>query len=172
VCIQKQLKNKKDAPIAKISAKDIDTLEEVNLTETITLRTHDMINNRYSGDLDELKEGYARVSLVTNDEMRVDSYGLVHGGFIFCAADFAAMAAVNDPNVVLSSSESNYLAPVRVGDEVVFEAKVRHKDGRKRDVHVIGSVLDIKVYEATLKTVVLESHVLKLNLMKASKTNE
>lgn len=148
-----------------------ETEEEVqsDITSDVTLRTHDLINHRYSGDLDELKEGYAKVSLVTTDEMRVDSFGLVHGGFIFCAGDFAAMAAVNDPNVVLSSANSEFLSPVRVGDEVVFEATVRHKDGRKREVKVVGSVLDIKVFQATLKTVVLEKHVLKLDLMNASK---
>lgn len=152
----------------EIEKDDLDE-EQIDLSAGVTLRTHDMINSRYSGELDELKEGYAKVSLVTHDEMRVDSYGLVHGGFIFCAGDYAAMAAVNDPNVVLASSSSNFLSPVRVGDEVVFEANVRHKDGRKREVKVIGSVLDIKVFEATLKTVVLEKHVLKLDLMSASK---
>ena len=145
---------------------------ESNLSEGVALRTHDLIDHRYSGNLDELKEGYAKVSLLTNDEMGVDSYGLVHGGFIFCAGDFAAMAAVNDPNVVLSAVNADFLSPVRVGDEVVFEAKVRHKDGRKREVQVTGSVLDIKVFQATMKTVVLEKHVLKLDLMNASKNRD
>lgn len=144
-------------------------VEEFNEDGSVALRTHEMINGRFSGDLDELKEGYARVSLITNEDMRADSYGLVHGGFMFCAADYAAMAAVNDPNVVLASSTSTFLSPVRVGDQVVFEAKVRHKDGRKREVIITGSVLDIKVYEGNFKTVILEKHVLKLNLMNASK---
>ncbi|PHR53970.1 MAG: thioesterase [Arcobacter sp.] len=156
--------------MAKKKKKDIlEDDEQLDLNAGVALRTHDMINHRYSGDLDELKEGYAKVSLVTNDDMRVDSYGLVHGGFIFCAGDYAAMAAVNDPNVVLASSTSSFLSPVRVGDEVIFEATVRHKDGRKREVKVVGSVLEIKVFEATLKTVVLEKHILKLDLMNASK---
>ena len=143
--------------------------DEFNENEAVVLRTHDMINSRYSGDLDEIKDGYARVSLLTNEDMRADSYGLVHGGFIFSAADYAAMVAVNDPNVVLASSSSTFLSPVRVGDQVVFEAKVRHKDGRKREVIITGSVHDIKVYEGNFKTVILEKHVLKLNLMNASK---
>jgi acyl-CoA thioesterase len=150
----------------------LDDESESNLSESITLRTHDLINSRYSGELDELREGYAKVNLLTNDEMGVDSYGLVHGGFIFCAGDFAAMAAVNDPNVVLSAVNADFLSPVRVGDSVVFEANVRHKDGRKREVIVTGSVLDIKVFEATMRTVVLEKHVLKLNLMNASKNKD
>ena len=147
----------------------LEETDELNLEEDLTLKTHDLINRRYSGDLDELKDGYAKVSLMTNEDMRVDTYGLVHGGFIFCAGDFAAMAAVNDPNVVLSAATTSFLSPVRVGDQVVFEARVRHKDGRKREVNVTGSVLDIKVFEATLKTVVLDKHVLKLDLMNASK---
>ena len=138
---------------------------------TEVLRTHELINSRYSGDLDEIKDGFARVSLITNEDMRVDSQGLVHGGFIFCAADHAAMAAVNDPNVVLASSSSTFLSPARVGDQIIFEAKVRHKDGRKREVIVVGHILDIKIYEGSFKAVVLEKHVLKLNLMHASKSD-
>jgi acyl-CoA thioesterase len=143
--------------------------EEQTVEDTQVLHTHELINRMYSGDIVELKDGFAKVSLLTNEEMRVDSLGLVHGGFIFCAADFAAMAAVNDPNVVLSGATTSFLAPVRVDDEVVFTAKVRHKDGRKREVNVLGHVLDIKVFEATMKTVVLDKHVLKLDLMNAVK---
>jgi len=139
-------------------------------TPTI-LRTHELIQSRYSGDIEELKDGYAKVSLITNEDMNVDKYGLVHGGFIFCAADYAAMAAVNEPTVVLASSSSTFLSPVRVGDEVVFEAKVRHKDGRKREVNVVGHILEIKVYQAIFKTVVLDKHILKLDLMNAVKND-
>lgn len=146
-----------------------ETEENFAIEDSSVLRTHELINTHYSGELKELKEGYAKVSLLTNEEMRVDSYGLVHGGFIFCAADFAAMAAVNNPNVVLSAATSSFLAPVRVYDEVVFTAKLRHKEGRKREVYVTGHVLDIKVFEATMKTVVLDKHVLKLNLMNTIK---
>ncbi len=143
--------------------------EEIATSEATILRTHELINTYYSGELKELQEGYAKVSLMTNEEMRVDTYGLVHGGFIFCAADFAAMAAVNDPNVVLSAATSTFLSPVRVYDEVVFTAKLRHKEGRKREVTVVGHVLDIKVFEASMKTVILDKHVLKLDLMNAIK---
>ncbi len=145
--------------------------EVIDLDGNEILRTHELIDSQYSGSLEKLKDGTAKVSLMTNDGMRADDLGLVHGGFIFSAADFAAMAAVNDPNVVLSAATTSFLAPVRSGDEVVFTAKVRHKDGRKREVDVVGMVLDIKVFEGLFKTVVLEKHILKLNLMNASKGN-
>lgn len=143
--------------------------EKVEPEGSSILRTHELINTYYSGELKELREGYAKVSLLTSEEMRVDSYGLVHGGFIFCAADFAAMAAVNNPNVVLSTASCTFLSPVRVYDEVIFTAKLRQKEGRKREVTVVGHVMDIKVFEASMKTVILDKHVLKLDLMNAVK---
>lgn len=146
-----------------------ETEEKIEPEGSSILRTHELISTYYNGELTELREGFAKVTLMTHEEMRVDTYGLVHGGFIFCAADFAAMAAVNDPNVVLSAATSTFLSPVRVYDEVVFTAKLRHKEGRKREVIVVGHVLDIKVFEASMKTVILDKHVLKLDLMNAVK---
>jgi acyl-coenzyme A thioesterase PaaI-like protein len=49
--------------------------------------------------------------------MVVDAHGLVHGGFVFGLADYAAMLAVNDPNVVLGAAEARFLKPVRRGDQ-------------------------------------------------------
>jgi acyl-CoA thioesterase len=48
---------------------------------------------------------------------------------------------------------------------VNFVARVRHKEGRKRNVHVEAYVLDIKVFEGEFKTVITERHVLKLKLL-------
>lgn len=129
------------------------------------LTTHERINRALSGEVDKLDDGFARIILETIDEMSADDLGLVHGGFIFSAADFAAMAAVNDKNVVLASAQTQFLAPVKVGDSVIFEARVRQKEGRKRNVKVTGHVLDIKVFEAEFSTVVLERHILKLRLL-------
>ena len=128
--------------------------------------THDRINTVYSGEVVKLQSGYAKVSLETNEVMRADEVGLVHGGFIFSAADFAAMAAVNDPNVVLASCNCPFLSAVRVGDVVTFEASEHQKEGRKRNVSVKGFVHEIKVFEGEFKTVVTERHVLRLDLMK------
>ncbi|WP_300368541.1 hotdog domain-containing protein [Hydrogenimonas sp.] len=132
----------------------------------VELRTHLRIDQSLCGTLVELDVGYARVELDTTREMVVDEMGLVHGGFTFAAADFAAMAAVNDPNVVLVSSECRFLSPVKVGDRVVFEAKELYKEARKRNIHVVGYFEDIKVFEGEFMAVVLERHVLKLKLVK------
>lgn len=134
--------------------------------ERMELRTHQRINQTLCGNLVELDEGYAKVELETTRDMVVDEMGLVHGGFVFSAADFAAMAAVNHPNVVLVASECRFLSPVKVGDAVVLEAKELYKEARKRKIHVIGYFEDIKVFEGDFMAVVLERHVLKLKLLK------
>lgn len=146
---------------------EIEETEELYQEEhdEVILQTHLMIDRTLSGDLEKLERGYAKVVLTTTEDMRADSVGLVHGGFIFSAADFAAMAAVNEPNVVLAGANCQFLAPVRVGDEVLFEAKVRHSEARKRNVLVTGYSHDVKVFEAEFKTVVTEKHVLKLSLL-------
>ncbi len=134
--------------------------------ENLELKTHRRIDQSLCGTLLELTDGYAKVELETTRQMAVDELGLVHGGFTFAAADFAAMAAVNDPNVVLVSSECRFLSPVKVGDRVIFEAKELYKESRKRKIHVIGYFEDIKVFEGDFMAVVLERHVLKLKLLK------
>jgi acyl-CoA thioesterase len=134
--------------------------------EKAELRTHQRIDRSLCGVLVELDEGYAKVELETTRNMVVDEMGLVHGGFTFAAADFAAMAAVNDPNVVLVNSECRFLSPVKAGDKVIFDAKEFYKEARKRKIRVVGYFEDIKVFEGEFMAVVLERHVLKPKLLK------
>jgi len=126
----------------------------------IELKTHTKFLPQY-GKLIELKEEYAKVILETKKDMSVDEYGLVHGGFTFSAADFCAMATVNEPYVVLARSQCSFLAPVKVGDNVIFESQVLMKDKRKWEVKVIGKIDDIKVFDGIFACVILEKHILK-----------
>jgi acyl-CoA thioesterase len=153
--------------LAKEQATDImNEMIQVAISPQTALNTHERINTVYSGEIIKLESGYAKVVLDTIEVMRADDVGLVHGGFIFSAADFAAMVAVNEPNVVLASCNCLFLAPVRVGDNVTFEATEHQKEGRKRNVTVRGFVHEIKVFEGEFKTVVTERHVLRLDLLK------
>lgn len=107
-----------------------------------------------------LAPGKAVVKLVTRSVMAADAIGLVHGGFTFGLADYAAMLAVNDPNVVLGAAEVKLLAPVRVGDELVASAEVIEEKGKKRSVSCKVMVRDITVMECSLTCFVLEKHIL------------
>ena len=141
-------------------------------TEQVLVKTHEKINSELNGEIIKLEQGYVEVRLRTTSEMVADDVGLIHGGFIFSAADYAAMLAVNEKNVVLVGSDCQFLSPVKFHDEVNFIARVRHKDGRKRNVHVEGHVLDIKVFEGEFKTVITDRHVLKLKLLEEENTDE
>ncbi len=150
--------------MAEKEQNDQEQNEFITNKDKLPLETHTMINNYLCGEITKHTKGYVELELQTENEMVVDSYGLIHGGFIFGAADFAAMAAVNEKNVVLVQSECQFLSPVKLGDVVHFKAQVRHQEGRKRSVHVRAFVLDIKVFEGEFMTVITERHVLKLKL--------
>ncbi len=123
--------------------------------------THHGIKRRLCGVAISTGLGRATVRLETTDEMVADAEGLVHGGFIFGSADYAAMVAVNDPNVVLAAAEVKFVAPVRLGQAVDFTAEVVSSEGRKQQVEVAGRVEDAPVFEGTFSCFVLERHVLE-----------
>ena len=124
------------------------------------LKTHLKLDPTLCGEAVELKEGYAKVRLATTQQMAADERGLVHGGFTFGAADFAAMAAVNDENVVLVEARSRFLAPVVVGDVVEFEAKITEKEGKKAWVDVHGQIEGRKVFEGSFVTYTPSRYIL------------
>ena len=125
------------------------------------LKTHLKFNPKF-GRLVEITENGAKVVLETTEEMAVDEEGLVHGGFTFGAADFCAMASVNEPFVVLvKATNCEFLAPVKVGDVVEFEGEILMKEKRKVEVKVVGTLNEIKVFEGLFSCVILDKHVLK-----------
>ncbi len=93
--------------------------------------------------------------------MAVDEQGLVHGGFVFGLADYAAMLAVNDPNVVLAGAQSRFLKPVRRGDRAIAHARTVATEGRKHEVAVQVSVGSTTVFEGMFTCFVLGRHVLE-----------
>ena len=128
--------------------------------EKIELNTHLKFNKKF-GQLIEINEDSAKVRLDATEDMAVDEEGLIHGGFTFGAADFCAMATVNEPYVVLVRSQCEFMAPVKVGDSVEFVSEVILKEKRKWEVKVVGTLNEIKVFEGHFGCVVLDKHVFK-----------
>lgn len=123
-------------------------------------RTHLAIDPRWSGTPVELSEGAAVVALATVPEMAADGRGLVHGGFVFALADYAAMLAVNEPNVVLANAEVHFLRPVVVGERLTAEATVESGHGKRRRVRCTVSGPGGEVLRGELSCVVPGRHVL------------
>lgn len=127
----------------------------------MNLKTHLSINQSLCGHVLSIDDGTATVRIDTTATMIADDYNLVHGGFIFGAADYAAMAAVNDPNVVLGSAEVKFLKPSRSGYSVTLVARVAEVNGKRRRVDVEGvDASGAKVFTGTFTCFVLEKHVL------------
>jgi acyl-coenzyme A thioesterase PaaI-like protein len=123
-------------------------------------RTHLETSASLVGEPVETAAGVAVARLVTTEAMRTDSRGLVHGGFTFGLADYAAMLAVNDPHVVLGAAECRFLAPVRVGERLTARAEVREEKGRKRVVACVVEAGGKSVFEGTFTCFALERHIL------------
>lgn len=124
------------------------------------IRTHERIDSELCGTPLVVEEGGSRVSLTPSERMSADASGLVHGGFLFGLADYAAMIAVNDPNVVLGAAEVKFLKPVVVGDTVVAEAHIEEVSGRRRNVRVTVVRGQEEVFSGMFACYVLDQHVL------------
>lgn len=147
---------------------DLELLDDTSLDSTNflndDLKTHLKIKSSLIGNLTELSKNSAKVVLQTTNEMSVDELGLIHSGFLFGSAEYAAVAAVNEANVVVIGCRSKFFAPAKVGDLVNFEAKGRFEDARKREIKVIGMINEIKVFEGIFQAVILERHILQTKI--------
>lgn len=126
----------------------------------MNVQTHLAIDHALCGYPIALREGEAVVQLEMRPQFAVDAHGLVHGGFVFGAVDHAAMLAVNLPNVVLGEVGIRFVAPVRVGDTVLCEARVTLRSGKRHVISVRAIVGETEVLTGTLTAFVLANHVL------------
>lgn len=124
------------------------------------IKTHDEIDQALCGIPVLLESGCSKVELTTTKQMAADQMGLVHGGFLFGAADYAAMIAVNHPHVVLGASDVKFLKPVRVGEKILVTAKVQESKGKKYWVSVSVTKDGDEVFQGMFTCFVLEKHVL------------
>ena len=125
--------------------------------------THLSISEDLVGKVERIESGkFAQVSLTVDSRMRVDEKGLIHGGFTFGLADYSAMVAVNDPFVVLLSSQVRFLRPVVVGETLTARAQVDETAGKKRRVRCeVFNQGQEKVLEGEFLCLVLSQHVLE-----------
>ncbi len=125
------------------------------------IKTHESVSAVFVGSPVEVIDGVRAVArLDTSSEMTADSTGLIHGGFTFGLADYAAMLAVNHPHVVLGSAQVRFTAPVTVGETMIAEAKVTSTEGKKNSVDVEVRVGTMRVLSGNFTCYTLDKHVL------------
>ena len=124
--------------------------------------THLAISSDLVGKVEYIESGKsARVTLETNEKMKADDQDLIHGGFTFGLADYAAMVAVNSPFVVLLSASVFFRKPVIVGDTLTARASVTDAEGQRKKVCCeVFNQQNVKVFEGEFQCMVLKSHIL------------
>jgi len=125
------------------------------------IQTHKLISQEFCGTPLVVEKGYSKVELKTSDKMIVDETGLIHGGFLFGLADYAAMIAVNHPNVVLGGAQVKFIKPVKNNKTILAEAVVESSEGKKQNVTVTITNDKEIIFQGMFTCFVLEKHVLK-----------
>ena len=99
--------------------------------------------------LDEIKPGYARMSMRVRGDM-LNGHATCHGGYIFMLADSAFAFACNshNHNTVGAGCTIDYLAPGKEGDVLTAEAVEQALQGKT-------GVYDIKVTNQEGRTIAL-----------------
>lgn len=124
------------------------------------IKTHKKANTGLLGTPIEISDGKkAVVELRASEYMVVDDEGLIHGGFAFGLADYAAMLAVNDPFVVLGAADVRFTAPVKMGEIMKAKAVIESEEKKKRTVKTEITVEDRIVFKGTFTCFVLDKHV-------------
>ena len=81
--------------------------------------------------LEEVREDYARVSMVVRADM-LNGHGFAHGGMIFALADSAFAYVCNGANNASMAAQASivFLDKVREGETLVAEAEEVAREGR------------------------------------------
>ncbi len=96
-----------------------------------TMLAADRASQRLGMRLLDVGPGRARVAMTLGEDM-VNGHAIGHGGFTFTLADSAFAFACNSYNrsTVAAACEIRFLAPTRLGDELVATAMERNREGR------------------------------------------
>lgn len=86
----------------------------------------------------EVASGYSRLQMPVQEDM-VNGHGICHGGLIFALADTAFAYASNSGNIktVAAGAAIDFLAPARMGELLIAEAKEDWSSGRAGVTEVV-----------------------------------
>ena len=136
-------------------------VENSDITLKSELKTHKNIHANHSYKLLSLQEGFAKISICSKKSETVDSEGIIYDGSIFSAANFCAMAAVNEEHIFLIGAKVDFLNPVNLDDkEVIFEGKASQNISGKKNIEVVGSVNGVNIFHGDFVAIKLDNQSL------------
>jgi acyl-CoA thioesterase len=95
------------------------------------LRASEGTGAAWNIEIEEAREGYARIAMVVRKDM-LNGHAICHGGMIFSLSDTAFAYACNSRNMetVAQNATISFLAPGREGDRLVAECREQALTGR------------------------------------------
>ena len=112
---------------------------------------NDFFNQWIGVNVQEIKEGYNRITMNVREEM-VNGFGIVHGGIPFSLADSAFAFACNNRNnlSVALDCAITFTKAINPGDTLTAEAKEIH-NGRSTGVYLIAITNQLEQQVALFK---------------------
>ncbi|RDU70095.1 thioesterase [Helicobacter cholecystus] len=138
-------------------------MEENFEQNNIELQTCTALKSELCGSIVKMTYEEVITKFVPTKQMISDESNLIHSGFIFNAANYAAMCLANQPHAITIGSEVEFLAPVEFEQEMMFLATIKQSNSKKFEISVKGTLLDIKIFEGTFHIAVFEKQLFKLN---------
>lgn len=109
------------------------TVDAVNVAEQVgkAMYAIDQVGRRLGMQIQEIRPGYARISMDVSAEM-INGHDICHGGYIFALADTACAYACNSHNQNTLSQALNivFMSPATLDDTLVAEAVESAYSGR------------------------------------------
>jgi len=95
------------------------------------MRREDRVTKWLGLQVEELRAGYARLSMTVTEHM-ANGQEYCHGGMIFTLADSSFGFASNSHNLraLAAACSIEFLAPARVGDRLIAECREQARAGR------------------------------------------
>ncbi|PAF54534.1 thioesterase [Helicobacter sp. 13S00482-2] len=121
------------------------------------------IDTSLCGDLTFLSKNSAQSIFIPKESMISDD-NMIHNGFIFNAASYVALCAINQKNSIIIGSEVKFFAPIELGHEINFRANAIQTESKKTEVRVEGFLLDIKIFDGAFYVVIFDKKLFKLRL--------
>jgi acyl-CoA thioesterase len=96
-----------------------------------TLLSREGTGPAWGVEIDDAREGYARVRMTVRDDM-LNGHRIAHGGMIFAVADTAFAYACNsrNENTVAQNASISFLAQAQPGEVLIAEAREASRSGR------------------------------------------
>lgn len=138
-------------------------MEENFEQSNIELQTCTSLKSEMCGSIIKMTYEEVITKFVPTKQMISDESNLIHSGFIFNAGNYAAMCLVNQPHAITIGAEVEFLAPVEFEQEMMFLATIKQSNAKKFEISVRGTLLDIKIFEATFHIAVFDQQLFKLN---------